>query len=141
VTYHRCDVWHSVLILVAVACAVGPRLEAFPRTAGSVAEPAACRVTGAWTLDGQSITPPAVTRCILPRYPGAMRSTGQEGDVLWRITVDSAGVPDSSSLKVIRTTSPELATAVSRAAPYLRFAASPHAAVIVELPTTFRLTK
>jgi len=107
-----------------------------------VAAPATCRITGAWTLAGQPVDAPSVTRCVLPRFPESMRTARQEGEIVWRISVDSAGLPDSSSLRVIRTSTPTLATAVARAAPYLRFAPSPSRPIIVvELPTTFQLTR
>lgn len=71
-----------------------------------------------------------------------MRRAGEEGEIVWRVAVDSAGMTDSSSVVVVRTSAPALVAAVMRAAPYLRFASqSGRPRVVVELPTTFQLNR
>ncbi len=136
-----------IAALIAAACATSrsPRSDSFvPSAAGIVARTDACRVTGAWTLDGASAPPPTVTRCVLPRYPESRRSAGQQGEIVFRIMVDSAGIPDSASLRVVRTSMavPTLLAPVRAAAPYLRFAAdSARPMIIVQLPFIFTLGK
>ena len=131
------------LLSLGIGCATAGTTasgDVVPPFAGIVGPATACRISGAWTLAGQPIEPPAVTRCVLPRYPSSMRSANQEGDILWRVVVDSAGITDSSSVSIIRSSSPDLVVAVRQAAPYLRFA--PRAgrdAIVVELPMTFTL--
>jgi hypothetical protein len=136
----------AVLVIAAgIGCATAASVEqtgTVPRSAGTLAASIACRVTGAWTLDGQAVKAPTVTRCVLPWFPEAMRAAGQEGEIVWRIAVDSAGVPDASSLQIVRTSSQALVAAVAQAAPFLRFAgSSARGSVIVELPTAFQLTR
>ncbi len=114
--------------------------DAVPQFSGKVGPASACRISGAWTLTDQPIEPPAVTRCVMPWYPPNMRSANEEGEIVWRIAVDSAGVTDSSSVSVVRSSSPDLVFAVRRAALYLRFAPeSGRSIIIVELPMTFTL--
>ena len=107
-----------------------------------VARTAACRVAGAWAADGTPAPAPVVSRCVLPRYPEALRAAGREGHVLVRLLVDSAGVPDPDSVRVMQSTAPEFARATRRAAPYIRFAsasAGDPRPVVVELPFIFTL--
>ena len=72
----------------------------------------------------------------------AMRRANEEGEIVWRVAVDSDGVPDSSSVSVVRSSSSDLVVAVRRAAPYLRFAPQPgRTPIVVELPATFQLNR
>ena len=132
-----------VVAVVTLACAAsqaGSATATVPRAAGTLATSGTCRVTGAWTLNGDAVSAPAVIRCVLPWYPNAMRAAGEEGEVAFRIAVDSAGVPDSASLRVVRTSAPALVAAVQAAVPYLRFAPAPsRPRVVVEMPFTFTL--
>jgi len=134
-----------VLSLNVVGCATAGATSSrddVPRIAGTLAPPNVCRINGAWTLSGQPINPPAVTRCVLPWYPEAMRNANEEGEIVWRVTVDSAGVTDSASVSVVRSSSPDLVVAVRRAAPYMRFVPqSGRGPIVVELPSTFQLTR
>ena len=134
----------GLAFMASAACATSSRGsggDTVPRSAGMLAATQACRVTGAWTVDGQRVAPPAVLRCVLPRYPESMRDARQEGEIVWRVTVDSTGLVDSASVRVMRTSASALVDAVRQAAPYLRFAApGVHRSVIIELPTTFQLT-
>jgi hypothetical protein len=71
-----------------------------------------------------------------------MRSFGEEGEIVFRIAIDSAGVPDSTTLQVVRTSTPALVGPVRAVVPYLRFAASASGTrTIVELPFTFTLRR
>ena len=131
--------------LVGVACASRPTpvtSDTVPRTAGTLATTDACHVTGAWNLSGESVPPPSVTRCVLPRYPRALIAADQKGEIVYRIAVDSAGHPDTSSLRVIRTSAPALVRAAEAAAPYLQFAsARSRPVVVVEMLYTFTLER
>jgi len=129
-------------VLAACAARPGGAESAVPAGAGMVARPAACRVTGAWTPAGAPTAAPAVQRCVLPRYPDALRMAGREGTVVVRLAVDSAGVPDPATVRVTESAAPALAGAVRRAAPYVRFAAAAAGEsrpVVVELPFDFTL--
>lgn len=112
-----------------------------PRSAGTLAaSPSTCHVTGAWDATNQPVVAPAVTRCVLPWYPPQMRSAGEEGQIVFRVAIDSAGIPDATTLQVVRTSSPALVESVRAAVPYLRFAAT-HTPTVVELPFTFTLNR
>lgn len=134
-----------LVVLAGIGCASAAGVQqtaAVPQSAGTLAASTACRVTGAWTLDGQAVKAPIVTRCVLPWFPEAMRAAGQEGEIVWRVAIDSAGIPESGSLQIVRSSSQALVAAVAKAAPFLRFAgSSARGSVIVELPTTFQLTR
>ena len=116
--------------------------DAVPRSVAVVKPSDACPVTGAWAPDGRAIAPPAVRCCVVPAYPPEMRAAGAEGEAVVRVGVDSAGVPDRGSLRVVRASSPALAAAVRASVPHLRFApatAGEQRPVIVELPYSFTL--
>lgn len=82
-----------------------------------------------------------VTRCVLPWYPPIMRETKQEGDIVIRVAVDSAGVPDSTTFQVIGTPNRALERAARAAVPYLQFEPlASRSRVTVEMPFTFRLS-
>jgi hypothetical protein len=60
-----------------------------------------------------------------------------------RVAVDSAGVPDSTSLQLVSATTASFAAAAQRSVPHLRFAparAGEPRPVIVEMPYTFTVT-
>ena len=130
---------------LALACA-SPQTpvpaNSVPRTAGTVASSTACRVSGAWNMSGVSVPAPSVARCVLPRYPSSMRAGDQQGEIVFRVAVDSAGRPDSSSLRVVRTSTRALVAALQAAAPYLRFEpAASRPVIVVEMPYTFTLER
>ena len=130
----------SGLALGLVACvSASPAALSVPYSLGRRAASTACRMTGAWTESGEAVDLPQVSVCIVAVYPDDMRAAGQVGEVLWRITVDSTGAPVPSSFSVDRSTDPRLTRAVSRAAPYIRFAPLPRNRTVVELPTTFQI--
>ena len=56
-----------------------------------------------------------------PRYPDRMRNARVEGEVLIQFVVDSLGVPDMNSVKVLRSTYPDFTMAVRTALPEFRF--------------------
>ncbi|HEY2378180.1 MAG TPA: hypothetical protein VGH98_19545 [Gemmatimonadaceae bacterium] len=69
-----------------------------------------------------------------------MRTAGQEGEIVFRIAVDSAGVPDSSSFRVVRTSAPALVGAVQAVVTYLRFSpSSSRPVIVIEMPYAFTL--
>jgi TonB family protein len=129
--------------LFVAACASSRPADAVPQDVGQVvANAAACPVTAAWAA-GAAAAIPRVIRCVLPRYPDDLRHGGVEGKVVIRVAVDSAGVPDSTSLQVVSATTAGLAAAASRSVPHLRFAparAGEPRPVVVEMPYTFAVT-
>jgi len=131
------------LFIGACTSARGSAGASVPADAGQVvADVTACPVTSAWN-GAANAAKPAVTRCVLPRYPDDLRRRGVEGKVVVRVAVDSAGVPDSTSLQVVSATTAELATAAQRSVPHLRFAparAGDSRPVVVEMPYTFTVT-
>ena len=107
-----------------------------------VAQPSTCRVTGAWDLIGQPVEAPTIRRCVLPWYPPIMRETNQEGEIVFRVAIDSAGVPDSSTFRVTRSSMDALVRATRIAIPYLRFEPSASGSrTIVEMPFKFSLNR
>ena len=113
-----------------------------PRLAGMVARPSTCRVTGAWDVSGQPIEHPTVTRCVVPWYPPIMRENDQEGEIVIRVAIDSAGVPDSATFRVIRTSQDALVRAARAAVPYLQFELpESRSRIVVEMPFTFTLNR
>lgn len=115
---------------------------AVPSAYGRVGPPSACVVTGAWSTEGTPIRAPTVESCALPLYAGALRSAGEEGRVIVRLQVDSAGLPIPKSIQIMTSTSNALSDAVRASVRYVRF--SPRASteprpVIVEMPFVFTL--
>src|SRR5690242_10901271 len=112
------------ICLLAASCASPQSLEAgltIPPSAGTSAPLSACLVTGAWDSDNHQVTPPAVIRCVVPEYPRRMRAAGEQGDIVIRVAIDSAGVPDTTTLHVVRATTASLVAPTRAAIPYLRF--------------------
>lgn len=56
-----------------------------------------------------------------PHYPDRMRNAGIEGEVLMQFVVDTLGVPEMNTVKVLRSTYPDFTIAVRGALPQLRF--------------------
>ena len=57
----------------------------------------------------------------MPAYPPALRNAGVEGEVLATFVVDDLGVPDESSLKILKSTHESFSDAVRSALPLMRF--------------------
>ena len=80
-----------------------------------------------------------------PVYPPALLKLGIEGSVMVRYVVDSMGLADLSTLKVMRATRIEFAVAVREALPFMRFTPAkmgPKAVPqLVEQPFNFRIQK
>ena len=80
-----------------------------------------------------------------PEYPPALQKLGIEGRVVVRYVVDSMGVPDVSTFKVISSTRPEFAAAVRAALPRMLFEparmGNKRVAQLVEQPFGFRVQK
>lgn len=132
-----------VICTLAIACATSQSpasRSTVPRSAGTLASTSTCRVTGAWDDRNQPVVPPVVTRCVLPWCPPEMRTAGVEGEIVFRVAIDSAGVPDATTLQVVRTSTPDLVGSVRAAVPYMRFVAS-HPRTVVELLFTFTLNR
>lgn len=108
------------------------------------AAPDVCRASGAWDLNGRPLAIPKVARCVVTRYPSSLRDIGEEGEVRVRFLVDSAGISDSSSIRVVKLVGDlEFARAVLVATPFLRFTPAPAGSlrpIVVEMPTTFTIT-
>lgn len=58
---------------------------------------------------------------LAPHVPDSLRAASVEGDVLAQFVVDTLGVPDSTTYKVLRSTHDLFMRAVKRALPGLRF--------------------
>ena len=56
-----------------------------------------------------------------PHYPVAMKRAGLEGEVLAQYVVDTTGLADVRTFKVLKTTRPEFADAVKEGLPTMRF--------------------
>jgi len=56
-----------------------------------------------------------------PHYPVAMRKAGREGEVLAQYVVDTTGLADVRTFKVLKATSPEFVDAVKEGLPTMRF--------------------
>lgn len=63
----------------------------------------------------------AATGSAFPTYPSSLRSAGIEGEAIVSFVVDTTGLADASSLKIIKTTDPLFAESVAAALPDLRF--------------------
>ena len=104
----------------------------------------ACRPSSTWDLNGQPFAAPEVVRCVVARYPYDLLRIGEQGEVHVRFLVDSAGVPDTASIRVVKLVGDrEFAEAVLAVTPLIRFAPKTPSAprpVIVEIPTTFTIT-
>jgi protein TonB len=80
-----------------------------------------------------------------PRYPDALRASGVEGEVLAQFVVDTNGVVDVSTLKVLRSTDSAFTVAVREALPHFRFAPAEvggrHLKQLMQMPFQFNLAK
>jgi protein TonB len=56
-----------------------------------------------------------------PQYPEELVKEGVQGSVVTQFVVDTTGLADSASLKIVRTTNVAFAQAVRAALPYMRF--------------------
>jgi hypothetical protein len=56
-----------------------------------------------------------------PRYPDAVRANGTEGYVLLTFSTDARGVPDTTTINVIESTSDQFTNAIRRVLPNWRF--------------------
>ena len=104
----------------------------------------ACRPSSTWDLNGQPFDAPEVIRCVVAPYPYDLLRMGEEGEVRVRFLVDAAGIPDTSSIRVVKLVGDrEFAKAVLAVTPLIRFAPKTPSAprpVVVEIPTTFTIT-
>jgi len=111
----------------------------------SEAPPSLCRPSSTWDLSGQPFAAPDVVRCVVARYPPDLRAIGEEGEVRVRFLVDTAGVPDTSSIRVVKLVGDqEFAKAVLAATPFIGFTPQTSGAlrpVVVEIPTTFTIAR
>jgi len=80
-----------------------------------------------------------------PVYPAALQKLGIEGSVMVRYVVDSLGMADIATLKIVRSTRIEFAIAVREALPHMRFTPARMGAKavpqLVEQPFNFRIQK
>jgi protein TonB len=59
-----------------------------------------------------------------PTYPSSLKSAGVGGETIASFVVDTTGLVDASSLKIIKTTDPLFAQSVAAALPNMRFTAA-----------------
>jgi TonB family protein len=80
-----------------------------------------------------------------PRYPNSMRSANIEGEVLAQFVVDSLGLAEPATFKVLRSPRVEFTTAVRDALPFLRFEPAEiggrKVRQLVQVPFLFCLTR
>jgi TonB family protein len=77
---------------------------------------------------GGSASAPPGTRWVMavpgsqaPRYPDSLRTARVSGNVLAAFVVDTAGIADPTTIKIVRATDPLFADAVRNAVPNMRF--------------------
>jgi len=88
---------------------------------------------------------PTATTTVSPKYPAELRQANIEGEVLAQFTVDTAGVADLRTFKVLKSTHDLFTNAVREALPAMRF----HPAQVggkpvkqlVQMPFQFNLSK
>jgi TonB family protein len=94
-------------------------------------------------LNGKPALAPEVVRCVVARYPPKLRAIGEQGEVRVRFLVDTAGVPDPSSIRIVKLEGDAaFASAVLLATPFIRFTPKTSGVprpVLVEMPTTFTI--
>jgi TonB family protein len=80
-----------------------------------------------------------------PRYPDVLREAKVEGSVLAEFVVDTLGVPDATSFKVLRSSHDLFTNAVKEALPTMRFSPArvggKAVKQVVQMPFTFDLSK
>jgi len=80
-----------------------------------------------------------------PRYPDDLRANDMDGDVLVRFVIDSAGLADQETIRVLQSSHAEFTSAVLKYLRHAHFkpAYLDHHAVcaIVDMPFEFRLTR
>lgn len=80
-----------------------------------------------------------------PRYPELLRSAGVEGDVLAQFVVDTTGLVEVGSIRVLRSAHPLFAQAVERVLPLARFipaeAGGRRVRQLVQQPFTFAIAR
>src|SRR5436190_4587205 len=99
-TLRRSSLTLAIIPALTLACASGS-IQSVPKTAGVAVAPGGCRPERAFDSAGAPVTAPSPIRCIFPRYPDSMRSAYIGGEVLVRVTIDSAGVPQAKTLDVV----------------------------------------
>lgn len=57
----------------------------------------------------------------VPRYPEELRASGVEGIAIVRFEVDTAGIVDTATFRVLRATRPEFGQAVREVLPQIRY--------------------
>lgn len=88
---------------------------------------------------------PSATTSVSPKYPTELREAQIEGEVLAQFTVDTAGVADMETFKVLKSTHDLFTNAVKQSLPMMRF----HPAQVggkpvkqlVQMPFQFNLSK
>lgn len=116
--------WLLLASMLVVGCAMRTlsRDDPIPGNDRSFANTSrGCQVTHATASDGQAVRPPIVTRCVLPSYPQQVQRSSVGGVAVVEFLVDSGGRPDSSSIRVVRSSDFAFADAIGRSVLYLRF--------------------
>jgi hypothetical protein len=80
-----------------------------------------------------------------PRYPGALREAGLEGEVLMQFVVDTMGLADMTTLKVLRSSHPLFTYAVWDVLPHFRLVPAElngrKVRQLVQMPFQFSMTR
>jgi TonB family protein len=149
VTHRRGVVLRLVLLSLSLSSIVNCGVASSGALSGtdprfSEAPISACRASSTWDLNGHPFAAPDVVRCVVARYPLNLRAIGEEGEVRVRFLIDTAGVPDTSSIRVVKLVGDRaFAKAVLVATPLIRFTPKTSGAlrpIVVEMPTTFTIS-
>ncbi len=80
-----------------------------------------------------------------PEYPGSLKDSGVEGQVLAQFVVNESGRYESGTLKILSSSNPAFTAAVKDALPRMRFSAAQiggkKVQQLVQMPFQFHLTK
>ncbi|MGH7662695.1 MAG: TonB family protein [Gemmatimonadaceae bacterium] len=131
----------ALLVAMTVACGGGSAPE--PVILWREASVAECTVSEAWFADSTIVPAPAVAECAVPLYPDHLRIIGIEGDVIVAFRVDSAGMPDTTTIEVVETVDVMFTDAVLASIPHIAFEPARRAgrptSVWVKMPFSFEL--
>jgi TonB family protein len=89
--------------------------------AGAASNPAAGGAPGAFDASQVDVEVVAIAGTVRPQYPDMLRSSGTEGQVIAQFVVNEKGRADRKTFRVVSSTHPLFADAVSRALPQMRF--------------------
>ena len=115
-----------VAIIAACSGRVGSDLTGPTQTAGRLVskQPAKAAITRDNAYQEYQVEQPVMFAkgSVAPRYPDILKQAGVEGQVIASFVVDTTGMPDVSTMKVIKSTHQLFENSVVAAMPGMRFA-------------------